>query len=319
MFGLSERTALSFLAVSAVSLLLFGIACGGGNGTSSTARKINVITTLPLLADFVREVGGDRVEVSSLIPPGVNPHTWQPSPGDAERIAAADIAFANGHDFEPPAIELIKKNLRQRIRLVEIATLGEKLEHVGGAEIFHDTIAGGHQPVLWMSVQNGKAYATLIRVELSTVDPEGEQAYKANAEKYLARVDETEKYAFHRLDDIPPENKKLISTDTSLEYFGSYYAIELTGQLSLYKGQELTAEDIGRIKERIREREALAVFVQPYSSPESEMLRQAGEEAGVAVCTLYSDSLDDKVTNYIDLIRFDADELYRCLGGQSGG
>jgi ABC-type Zn uptake system ZnuABC Zn-binding protein ZnuA len=307
----------SVLALSSVSLLILSAACGGG-GSSKAEKKINVITTLPLFADFVREVGGDRVEVSSLVPPGVNPDTWQSSPGDGERVAKADIAFANGHDFEPTALKVLQDNLRSGTPLVQIAADDEELEHVGG-EVFHETIGGGHQPVLWMSIQNGKAYAQFIRQELSKFDPDGAKDYTRNAEDYFKRVDETESYAFHRLDDIPPENKKLIFTDTSLEYFGSYYAIELTGQLSLYQGQELTAEDVERIESRIKEREVLAVFVQPYSSPESDLLRRAGEEAGVAVCTLYSDSLDDKVTNYIDLIRFDADELHRCLGGQSGG
>ena len=168
-----------------------------------------------------------------------------------------------------------------------------------------------------MSIQNGKAYARFIQIELSKFDPEGEEDYARNAEAYLARIDETEKYAFHRLDSIPPENKKLISTDTSLEYFGNYYAIELTGQLSRFPGEELTPEDIERVKQRIDERDVLAVFVQPYDSPESELLRQAGEDAGVQVCTLYSDSLDDTVSSYIDLIRFDADELARCFGGET--
>jgi ABC-type Zn uptake system ZnuABC Zn-binding protein ZnuA len=311
----SARAAYCLLILLAVSLLALA-ACGGGDA-SNTGKKTKAITTLPLFADFVREVGGDRVEVSSLIPAGVNPDAWQPTPGDAGRVAEADIAFANGHDFEPAALKVLQENLRLGVPLIEIAADDEELEHAG-AEIFHESIGGGHQPVLWMSIQNGKAYAQFIRQELSEFDPDGEKDYTRNAEGYFERIDETENYAFRRLDDIPPENKKLISTDTSLEYFGSYYAIELTGQLSLYQGQQLTAEDVDRIKNRIREREALAVFVQPYASPESEMLRLAGEEVGVAVCTLYSDSLDDKVANYIDLIRFDADELHRCLGGSSG-
>ena len=317
MFNSRKRTAYHLLAVSAVVVLLLGAACGGG-GASSTGEKINVITTLPLFADFVREVGGDRVEVSSLIPSGVNPDTWQPTPGDPERVAKADIAFANGHDFEPAAMTLLQANLRPGVPLVQIAADDEALERVG-AEIFHSSVGQGHQPVLWMSIQNGKAYAQFIRVQLTELDSDGEADYSRNAEAYAERVDETERYAFHVLDSIPPENKKLISTDNSLEYFGSYYAVELTAQLSLYPGQELTSEDVARITQTIQQRGALAVFVQPYASPENEMLRRAGEEAGVAICILYSDSLDDKVTSYIDLIRFDADELYRCLGGQSGG
>ena len=317
MLSSCKRTAYHLLGLSTLVAVLLGAACGGG-GASNSGEKINVITTLPLFADFVREVGGDRVEVSSLIPSGVNPDAWQPSTEDAERVAKADIAFANGHDFEPAAMTLLQANLRPGVPLVQIAGDDEALERVGG-EIFHASVGQGHQPVLWMSIQNGKAYAQFIRVQLTELDPDGEEDYSRNADAYAERIDETERYAFHVLDSIPPANKKLISTDNSLEYFGSYYAVELTAQLSLYPGQELTSEDVARITQTIEQRDALAVFVQPYTSPENEMLRQAGEEAGVAVCTLYSDSLDDKVTNYIDLIRFDADELHRCLGGQSGG
>ena len=319
MFTLGKHASAVLPPAAAVSLLLL-TACGGdgaGDGATSSEGRIQVVTTLPLFADFVREVGGDRVEVTSLIPIGVNPDAWQAAPGDAERVAQADIAFANGHDYEPAATSLLQENLRQGAPLVEIAGDDERLEHEAGAEIFHESIAGGHQPVLWMSIQNGKAYARFIQIELSKFDAEGEKGYSRNTEAYFKRIDETEKYAFHRLDSIPPENKKLISTDTSLEYFGNYYAIELTAQLSRFPGQELTPDDIERIKHRIRERDVLAVFVQPYDSPESELLRQAGEDAGVQVCTLYSDSLDDTVSTYIDLIRFDADELSRCFGGET--
>src|SRR5437867_9529220 len=303
------------LALVLVGLLVLAGACGGG-GSSGSEKRIKVVTTLPLFADFVREVGGDRVDASSLIPAGASPGAWQPLTGDTERVARADIAFANGHDFEPAAAKVLQQNLRPGVPLVQIAADDDELERAG-AEIFHQTITGAHQPVLWMSVQNGKAYAQFIRQELTKFDPEGEKDYTQNSEAYFKRIDETEQYAFKRLDAVPPENKKLISTDNSLEYFGSYCAIELTAQLSVYQRQSLTTEDFERIKSTIRARSVLAVFVQPYASAESDMLRRAGEETGVRVCTLYSDSLDDNVRSYIDLIRFDADELYRCLGGES--
>src|SRR5262249_40575529 len=156
---------------------------------------------------------------------------WQPATGDAERVAQAEIAFANGHDFEPVAIKFLQDSLRAGVPLVQIAADDDELERAG-AEIFHQTVTGSHQPVLWMSVQKGKAYAQFSRQELTKFDKEGEEQYTKSAEKYFSRVDETEKYAFKRLDEVPPENKKLITTDTSLEYFGSYYAIELTAQLS---------------------------------------------------------------------------------------
>ena len=301
------------LAIGIVALL--GI-CGGGGDSSDDGPRTKVVTTLPLFADFVREVGGDRVEVTSLIPLGVNPDSWQPAPGDAERVTEADIAFANGHDFEPAAMRLLQENLRPGVPLVQIAGDDEELEKAGG-EIFHGIEGQAHQPVLWMSIQNGKAYAEFIRRHLAQLEPDGEEEYARNVKSYFERVDETERYAFERLNSIPPENKKLITPDNSLEYFGSYYAIELTAQLSLFPGQELTQEDIARITSTIGERGVMAVFVQPYASNESEMLRQAAKDAAVPVCTLYSDSLDDNVSTYIDLIRFDADELARCFGGET--
>src|SRR5438093_12864902 len=103
------RTATA-LALVLVGLLVLAGACGGG-GSSGSEKKIKVVTTLPLFADFVREVGGDRVEASSLIAPAVNPQAWQPAPGDAERVAQAEIAFANGHDFEPAAIKFLQDRL----------------------------------------------------------------------------------------------------------------------------------------------------------------------------------------------------------------
>jgi len=93
----------------ALIALLIGVSACGGGGSSGSEKKIKAVTTLPLFADFVREVGGDRVDVSSLIPIGVNPQAWQPATGDAERVAQADIAFANGHDFEPAATKVLKR------------------------------------------------------------------------------------------------------------------------------------------------------------------------------------------------------------------
>jgi ABC-type Zn uptake system ZnuABC Zn-binding protein ZnuA len=306
------------VAIALIALIVvLAVACSGGS--SSDGPKVKVVTTLPVLADFAREVGGDRVEVTSLIPPGINPDDWEPAPGDAERVAAADIVFANSRNTEPEAIQFIRQNIQQGVRFAEMAALYEKLEHVGGAEVFHETLTGGHQPVLWMSPQNGKAYAKVIGVELADIDPDGAGEYERNGEEYFERLAETERYAFNVLDSVPPENKKMITPDTSLEYFGNYYAVEHTEQVSRLDGEEIDSEDLERIKQSIVERDARAVFVQPYSSAESDLLRRAAEETGVQVCTLYSDSLDDRVRNFLDVMRFNADELYRCLGGQSGG
>ncbi|TMF06559.1 MAG: hypothetical protein E6I38_10285, partial [Chloroflexi bacterium] len=113
------RLPIGGLLLALTALLISVSACGGGS--SGSEKKIKVITSLPLFADFVREVGSGRVEVSSLVPIGANPQAWQPATGDVERVAQADIAFANGHDFEPAATKVLQENLRPGVPLVQIA------------------------------------------------------------------------------------------------------------------------------------------------------------------------------------------------------
>ena len=114
---------LSLSSGAVMVLALAAGACGGGDGGDS--GKVQVVTTLPLFADFVREVGGDRVEVTSLVPAGADPHTFEPSPSDVKKVAEADIAFANGLDLEPSAIRLIEANLKDGAPFVK---LGEEAE-----------------------------------------------------------------------------------------------------------------------------------------------------------------------------------------------
>lgn len=299
-------------------LLLMAVplaSCGGDDEEAGDDNKINAVTTLPLFADFVDEVGGDRVEVSSLVSAGADPHTWEPTPSDVRRVAEADIAFANGLDLEPTAIKVLEANLRGGVPLVRFA---DEVE-AAGAELFHYDEGAVHDPHIWMNIQNGKAYAEVVRAQLTELDPAGEADYTGNARSYSERIDETERYAFERLDSIPPENKKLITTHDAFGYFGGYFAIELTAALEDSPGQEPAPEDIARISRIIEERAIPAVFTEPQISEESELLRQAAEDAGAEVCTLYSDSLDDSVGGYVELMRFNADELARCLGGDRGG
>jgi ABC-type Zn uptake system ZnuABC Zn-binding protein ZnuA len=300
--------------LGAVTLALFLVIRGGGGGSSADA-EVQVATTMPLLADFVREVGGDRVEVFSVIPNGAEPHRYEPTDADLSRVPEADVAFANGRGLEPPAVTALEANLRPGVALVRIVDDEEALE-AAGAELLHAATGHERDPHIWMGIFNGKAYAGIIQDTLIELDPAGESEYNENFRSFVEEIDETERYVFERLDAVPPENKHLITTHDGFAYFGSYYAVELTAVLIATPGQEPTADDLARITGRIRETEAVAVFTEPQLSAENEFLAQAAEETGAQVCTLYSDILDYRVKSYIDLIRFDGDELYRCLGGE---
>jgi len=316
------------LAIAAASILLGAItgACGGGNDASSDDGRIKVVTTLPLFADLVRQVGGDRVEVTSLVPAGADPHTWEPAPSDVQRVAEADIAFANGLDLGPAAINVIDANLSDEAELiavgeetarmgVELVTSQEDEEHAGEQP---DDFEGAN-PHLWLNIENAELYARVIRDALSDVGSGDVDEFDRNYEAYLNDLSELDAYVRQRTNSIGGSQRKLVTTHDAFGYFADYFRFDVVSFVARSPGQEPSPADVANLARAIEREGVPAVFVEPQISAESEILRQAAEDAGVEVCTLYSDSLDDKVTSYIGLMRFNADELARCLGGNGGG
>ncbi len=295
------------ISLGAMLLALAAGACGAGDGGDS--GKVQVVTTLPLFADFVREVGGERVEVTSLVPAGADPHTFEPSPSDVKKVAQADIAFANGLDLEPAAERMIAANLKDGVPFVHLANSGF------GPRGFPEDI----DPHLWLDPKMAKQYARLTNEELQKVDPGGVDVYKANTLAYLDRIDAEQRDASKTLQSVPQENRKLVTTHDAFKWFASAFGVEIIGVVAQGPGQEPSPEDVANLTRAIEEQGVPAVFREPQIDAEGRILEQAAGDAGVQVCTLYSDSLDEKVTSYIEMIRFNADEIARCLGGDSGG
>jgi manganese/iron transport system substrate-binding protein len=320
--GVSRRVPLPISAAIAVALLVSG--CGDDDETTGGGgATLNVVTSLPLFADFAREVGGDRVEVTSLVPTGADPHTWEPAPSDVQRVAEADLAFANGLDLEPAAIEVIETNLPDSAELVvvgeEVARAGAELvasqeeegeEHEGEEPSEFE----GMNPHLWLNVENAREYARVVRDGLSAADVDGADEYDRNYEAYLAELDEVDGYVREKTDPIPGSNRKLVTTHDAFSYFADYFGFEVLSFVAASPGQEPSPEDVANLSRDIEAEGVPAVFAEPQIEGEGEILEQAANDADVEVCTLYSDSLDDRVTSYIELMRFDADELARCLG-----
>ncbi len=297
---------LSLSCVGLVGLALAAAACGGGGGDSG---KVKVVTTLPLFADFVREVGGDRVEVTSLVPAGTDPHTFEPSPSDVKQVAEADIAFANGLGLEPSAENLISANLPGEATAVLLAN-----------EVFAlARIDDGLDPHLWMNPEMAKQYARIINEELQKVDSDGVAVYKANTLAYLDRLNATQREASATMKSVKEEKRKLVTTHDAFGGFATAFGLQIVAVVVHGPGQEPSPGDVANISRTIKDQGVRAVFREPQLDSEGRVLEQAAKDAGVQVCTLYSDSLDDKVASYIELMRFDADEIARCLGGHSGG
>jgi ABC-type Zn uptake system ZnuABC Zn-binding protein ZnuA len=312
---------LSIISALGIITLTAGLIACGYDEKAAESGKLNIVTTLPLFADFAREIGGDRVEVNSLLPIGSDPHTWEPSPGDVQRVTDADIAFANGLDLEPAAINVIEPNLGGSAPFVLLA---EKAEEAGATvaqlpEGFEEEGAPageehGDDPHMWMDPVNAELYAAIIRDALTEADPEGKSSYDKNYESYIKTIKDVKSYVSDKLNDVTETNRKLVTTHDAFGYFAHAYGLSIVAFVAPSPGQESSPEDIAKLSRAMKDTGVPAVFVEPQIATEGEILRQAGEDAGVQVCTLYSDSLDDQVTTYIELMRFNADELARCLG-----
>jgi ABC-type Zn uptake system ZnuABC Zn-binding protein ZnuA len=269
---------------------------------------VQVVTTLPLFADFVRQVGGDRVEVTSLVPAGADPHTFEPSPSDVKKVAQADIAFANGSNLEPAAIGLIEANLPGDARLVVLTV--EAISVIG---------ARVKDPHVWMDPLGGKLYAELIRDALKRVDADGTDLYDANTHEYLSALTDLADEISRTIDSVPAGNRKLVVTHGAFGRFAEAFDLKIVAMVAPSPGQEPSPEDVANLTRAIEDQGVPAVFREPQVDAEGRILEQAAKDAGVEVCTLYSDSLDDRVTSYIEMMRFNAAEIARCLGGDSGG
>jgi ABC-type Zn uptake system ZnuABC Zn-binding protein ZnuA len=316
---------LSIIAVLLIVPITAVFAGCGDDEKTGGSGKLNVVTTLPLFADFVREIGGDRVEVNSLLPIGSDPHTWEPVPSDVQRVAEADIAFANGLDLEPAAISVIEPNLGGSAPFVllapkaeeagaTVAKLPEGFAEEGGEGGAPAGEEQGDDPHMWMDPANAELYVGIIRDALTQADPEGKSSYDKNYDDYVSAIEDVKSYVLDKVDSIPETNRKLVTTHDAFGYFSRAYGLSIVAFVAPSPGQETSPADIAKLSWAMKDEGVPAVFVEPQIHSEGEILRQAGEDAGVQVCTLYSDSLDDKVSTYIELMRFNADELARCLG-----
>ena len=314
---------LSIIAGLGIIAITAGLIACSDDEKPAESGKLNVVTTLPLFADFVREIGGDRVEVSSLLPLGSDPPTWEPSPSDVERVAQADIAFGNGLDLEPAASKVIEPNLDGSAPFVLLA---EKAEEAGatvaklpeGFEEEGEAAAPqggepGDDPHMWMDPANAVLYVGIIRDSLTKADPGGKSSYDTNYDGYVSTIEDVKSYVSDKVNDVPKTNRKLVTTHDAFGYFARAYGLSIVAFVAPSPGQETSPQDIANLSKAMKDERVPAVFVEPQVHAESEILRQAGDDAGVQVCTLYSDSLDDKVSTYIELLRFNADELARCL------
>lgn len=313
---------------------LFAAACNGGappEGETPAAPSppplvlsptqaqlpLRVAVTIPLFAEFAREMGGDNVEVFSLLPPGADPHTYQLTPSDISRISEADIFFVNGLGLDAVVRDLIEKNRREGAKVIPF---GPNLPSPRAAELGDINITAdeaGDDPHLWLDPIMARIYANLISDTFIIVDSVNRAFYESNLSAYSDRLFELNEEIRAQLELIPRENRKLVTYHDSFVHFARRYDLEILGFAVSVPGQDPGPEEIARLTETINDGGVPAVFAE--IGFDGVVMEEIAGEIDVEVCTLYSGVLDESVPTYIDMMRANVDELVRCLGGADGG
>jgi zinc/manganese transport system substrate-binding protein len=271
--------------------------------TARAQGGLNVVASFSILGDFVKNVGGERVSVTTLVGPDGDVHVYTPAPADAKKIADAKLLIINGLGLEGWLPRLVQ-SAGSKATLVT-ATNGITPRRLGADA----------DPHAWQSVVNAKTYVANTRDALVAADPAGAEIYRANTERYLAKLDALDGEVRAAIAQILPVRRKVISTHDAFGYFAAAYGIEFIAPQGVSTEAEVSARDIARIITQIRTAKIPAVFLENIS--DSRLMRRISSETGAKIGgTLYSDSLTGEkgdAPTYIDMVRHNIRALTSAL------
>jgi zinc/manganese transport system substrate-binding protein len=266
-------------------------------------EKINLVASFSILGDLVRNVGGDRVSVATLVGANSDVHVYTPAPADAKKIADARLVIVNGLGLEGWLPRLVQSSGGK-------ATIVVASNGIAPRQLGLDA-----DPHAWQSVANAKIYVANIRDALSAADPAGAATTRANADAYLARLDALDREVREAIGQIPQARRKVISTHAAFGYFAAAYGVAFVAPQGVSTESEASARDIAAIITQIRTAKIPAVFLENISDPRL-MTRIAAETGAKIGGTLYSDSLTGEngdAPTYIDLVRHNIKALTDAL------
>lgn len=277
------------------------------------AEPLPVSASTTVIADFVRNVGGDRVVVTPLAPAGADPHTFQPTPGSMKALASARVAFFNGSGLEEWWGKTVKSLGRKDLSMVELsrglATI--KLPgHTHGARSHTE----GSDPHVWLDPVLAKQYADRIREALARADTAGAASYAERAKAYRAKLDALDAWIRAEVETVPAGRRKIVTFHNAFQYFAKRYGLAVKGFVVASPGKEPSAKALADLVQRIRKEQVPAVFSEADFNP--KLLQALGRDAGVKVVTdLYDGSLTDgpPADNYLSMMRHNVTTMVNAL------
>lgn len=281
-----RRRAALMISVAVVPILLtLGCANSSQTERSATAKKTVAASVAPI-ANVVETIAGDEVKVVALVPPGVDSHTFEPSPATARILNEADIAFFNGLSLEEPTIQMARKNMARESQMVMLGE--EAITPDAYVYDFSFPRSGGKpNPHLWMNPILTLRYAEIISEVLAKRYPQSAPVFKGNYEKFASQIDALDQAIFAAIATIPTNQRKLLTYHDSFAYFAPRYGMSVIGAAQLSNFQEPSAAEIASLIEQVRSSGVRAIFGSEVFP--SRVLEQVARETGAQ----YVDKLSD--------------------------
>jgi ABC-type Zn uptake system ZnuABC Zn-binding protein ZnuA len=308
----SPPSVVALVLVAAVSLPVVAAGCGDDGGGGDGA-SVSAVATTTQVADLVRNVGGSRVAVDSILRPNSDPHEYEPRPSDAAALSKADVVFRSGGDLDEWLDEVVDSAGGD----AEQITLIDSVETIEGEGEHGST---GTDPHWWQDPRNAVLAVAAIRDALVEADPDGRAGYHRRAAAYTAKLRRLDAEVARCIDRIPARQRKLVTTHDALGYFADRYGIEVIGAVipSLSTQAQPSAKDVGELVDQIRSAGVEAIF--PEASLSKKLEQAIARESGALVGgQLWADTLGPEGSSgatYLGATRANASTLAK---GMSGG
>jgi manganese/zinc/iron transport system substrate-binding protein len=318
----SHRLMLVSLKLTMLGLFLLLVAACSNDDNTAVAdgeATIAVVATTGMIADAVETIGGERIALTSLMGPGVDPHLYSATESDVNRLMNAQIIFYNGFSLEA-RMERVLQNLGETKLVIPVAESIPADQRLESADY-----AGQTDPHVWMDVKLWQIVVGAIRDELIAFDPEYEDVYRANAQEYLAQLDALEAEILEMVDSVPQDQRILVTAHDAFNYFGAGYGFAVHAPQGISTESEAGVDDIRRTIDLVVDNGIPAIFVESSVPPDViEAIIEGARDRGHQVSIggeLFSDAMGAAGTPegaYLGMIRHNVETMTSALRGVDG-
>ncbi len=344
--------------IGLLTILVMVAACGQAPASQPTAapasqpmaapvagERIKVMASTSIVADVVRQVGGDRVEVDTIVPIGADVHNYEPTPQDLARVSAAQVMFIVGAGYE----EFIERLIASSGASAEVVSLSDNLalrtmsdaeakghshdeehsdgddhshdeEHSDGDDHSHDEehshAAGSVDPHTWMNPEHVKAWVDVIASTLSRLDPMGANEYAARSSAYQRQLTELDAWIAEQFAVIPAERRLIVSDHVIFGYMADRYGLRQLGAIipGVSTSASPSAQELATVQDLINEYQVPAIFVGDVAN--QQIAEQIARDTGARIVTVLTESLTDANgpgATYLDYMRFNVQTIVDAL------